>query len=52
MENVHQNCTPFMKVHKNVLPPFPITTFLRLVDSAICDITIDIHIRSIHASCT
>ena len=24
-------------VHKNVLSPFPITTFLRLVGSAICD---------------
>ena len=23
-------------VHKNVLPPLPITTFLRLVGSAIC----------------
>ena len=25
-------------VHKNVLPTFPITTFLTLVGSAICDI--------------
>ena len=38
MESVCQNCTPSMKVYiKNVLPPFPIATFLRLVGSAIYD---------------
>ena len=38
MESVHKKCTPSMKVlHKNVLPPFPITRFLRLASSAICD---------------
>ena len=39
MENIRYKYTPSMKVYTtNVLPPFPITRFLRLASSAICDI--------------